>query len=171
IATQVGRDSVITGFGERQHHLAPTVGEFREAVQKQDHPPAWLLEPSFQHVNVQAVHIGDNARADAWRDCAVAVGRQCRKISSNDGRLRRILGTYKSSGRGDRDELPPRKFGDGTFFFAIELGLLGHKVLTLTTGQSDCRRWRPRHRRQIRGSDYYPGKRIPTPLFLLSIGG
>jgi hypothetical protein len=44
---------------KRQHHLAPAVGEFREAMQQQHGGSAWNLIASFQYVHRQAIDVGD----------------------------------------------------------------------------------------------------------------
>lgn len=51
----VSGDDVKSGLRQRQHDLAPTVGEFREAVQKHHERPVGRLEPGLQHVNGQAI--------------------------------------------------------------------------------------------------------------------
>ena len=64
VAALVRRDHVIAGRRQRQHHLAPAVGELREAVQQQQAGPA-RLEAGLQHVHREAVDVVDEARADA----------------------------------------------------------------------------------------------------------
>ena len=51
IAPLVGRHDPEARGGERQHHLSPGVGEFREAVQQQDQRPAACLEAGLQHMH------------------------------------------------------------------------------------------------------------------------
>ena len=40
IAAQIRRDGVKPGLGERRHHLAPGIGDFRKPVQQHDERPA-----------------------------------------------------------------------------------------------------------------------------------
>ena len=61
VAALIGGDHVIARRRQRQHHLAPAVGEFREAMQQQHGGPAWTLVAGFQHVHRQAVDVGDGA--------------------------------------------------------------------------------------------------------------
>jgi hypothetical protein len=58
VAALVGSDHVIAGRGQRQHHLAPARGEFREPVQQHDSGTAGLLETGLQHMNRHAVDVG-----------------------------------------------------------------------------------------------------------------
>ena len=57
VAALIGRDHVIPRRCQRQHHLAPAVGELREAVQEQHCRPARRLVARFQHVHGQAVDV------------------------------------------------------------------------------------------------------------------
>ena len=65
VAALVGRHHVEAGLGQRQHHLAPAVGELREAVDQQQPGPAAALVAGLEHVHRDAVHAGDDPRADA----------------------------------------------------------------------------------------------------------
>ena len=76
VAALVGRDHVIAGGRERQHHLAPAIGELGKAVQQQQARPARRLEARLQHMHHQAVVVVDHAGADAGGQRAVAVGRK-----------------------------------------------------------------------------------------------
>ena len=67
IAALVRRDDMIAGLAERQHHLAPAIGQLRKAVQQQEAWPAPGLEAGFEQMNRQAVDIVDATRADAAR--------------------------------------------------------------------------------------------------------
>ncbi len=90
VAAQVRGDNVEPGGGERRHHLAPGIGEFREAVQQQDAGPAGGFVAGFQQVDAQAVDVFKEAGADAggehgwvqWSDvghaCLSGQGRRCR---------------------------------------------------------------------------------------------
>ena len=51
VAALVGGDDVITRRRQRQHHLAPAIGQLREAVQQQHGGPARRLEAGLQHMN------------------------------------------------------------------------------------------------------------------------
>ena len=64
----VGRDHVIPGFSEREHHLAPAVGEFRKPVQQQEARPATRCVAGFEEMHVEAVDPADAAGADACRE-------------------------------------------------------------------------------------------------------
>ncbi len=76
VAALVGRDHVIAGRRERQHDLAPAVGELGKAVEQQQAWPARGLEPGLQHMHRQPVDVVDDARADAGWQRDVAVGRR-----------------------------------------------------------------------------------------------
>ena len=60
----IRRDSVITGFGEPHHHLAPAIGEFGKAVEEQDAGAVRRFESGFQHVNFQPVDVVEESRAN-----------------------------------------------------------------------------------------------------------
>ena len=60
-----GDDRVKPGIGERRHHLAPGIGDFRKPVQQHDERPAGPLEASFEDVHVEPVDVAHKARADA----------------------------------------------------------------------------------------------------------
>ncbi len=61
VAPLIGSDHMIFRRRKRQHHLAPAVGEFREAMQQKHSGSAWDLIASFQYVHRQAVDVGDAA--------------------------------------------------------------------------------------------------------------
>ncbi len=65
VAAQVGGDDVEAGGGERRHHLAPGIGELREAVQEKDEGAAGGFVAGFQDVNAQSVDAVEEAGADA----------------------------------------------------------------------------------------------------------
>src|SRR6185437_16019218 len=65
IAALVRRDDVTAGLGERQHHLAPAVGELREAMEEEKQRTVRAVMAGLQNVHPQAVDAGDKARADA----------------------------------------------------------------------------------------------------------
>ena len=74
VAALVGGDDVVAGVGERRHDVPPTVGELREAVEKEQGRTPPGLEAGFEHVHRQAVDVVDEARADAVREPARIVG-------------------------------------------------------------------------------------------------
>ena len=76
VAALIGSDHVIAGGRQRRHHLAPAIGELREAMQEQDCRPARRFVTCLQNMHGHAVHVGDLARADAGGDGAVAVSRE-----------------------------------------------------------------------------------------------
>ena len=65
VAALVGRHHVIAGLGERQHHLAPAVGQLGVAVDQQQRRTAWRFKSCFEDVHAQAVDVVDVAFADA----------------------------------------------------------------------------------------------------------
>ena len=67
VAALIGRHHMKTSGGDRQHHLAPTVGEFRKAVQQQHARAPRGLEAGLEHAHGEAVVIVDKADADAGR--------------------------------------------------------------------------------------------------------
>ena len=67
IAALVRCNDVKSGCRQRQHHLAPAIGELRKAVQQQDARPASGFVTGLQHVHREAVDVVDETRADAAR--------------------------------------------------------------------------------------------------------
>jgi hypothetical protein len=67
IAALVGRDNMEPRRGERQHHLAPRIGDLREAVQQQNERPVRSREAGLKHMHPQAIDLCDEAGADAGR--------------------------------------------------------------------------------------------------------
>ncbi len=67
IAALIGRDHVITGLRDRQHHFAPTVRKLRKAMQQQHARSSRRLVARLQDVHPQTVDVVDKARADAPR--------------------------------------------------------------------------------------------------------
>ena len=65
VAALIGGDHVIAGGRQRRHHLAPAIGELREAMQEQDRRPARRFVTCLQNMHGHAVHVCDLARADA----------------------------------------------------------------------------------------------------------
>ena len=65
VAALVGRHHVEAGLGQRQHHLAPAVGQLREAVDQQQPRPVAALVAGLEDVHRDAVDAGDDPRADA----------------------------------------------------------------------------------------------------------
>ena len=65
VAALVGRDHVVAGRRQREHHLAPAVGKLGKAVQQQEARAVLLFEPRLKDVHAQAVDVVDEARADA----------------------------------------------------------------------------------------------------------
>jgi len=65
IAALIGCDHVKARLGQRQHHLAPAVGQLRKTVQQQHARAPRCIEAGFEHVHGQAVAVVDLARADA----------------------------------------------------------------------------------------------------------
>ena len=101
IAALVGGHHVKPLRRQRQHHLAPAVGELREAVQKQEAGPALGLEPGLQHVHPEAVAVVDEARA-----YAVGQGYRAQGSCACHSRLRNLechrAGAIKHRARGTR---------------------------------------------------------------------
>ena len=58
VAALVGRHHVEAGLGQRQHHLAPAVGQLREAVDQQQPGPVAALVAGLEHVHRDAVDAG-----------------------------------------------------------------------------------------------------------------
>ena len=120
IAALVGRDHVIAGGRERQHHLAPAIGELGKAVQQQQARPARRLEAGLEHMHRQAVVVVDHAGADARGQRAVAVGRETLNLL-HDIHDRRpfFLFTFDVGGADDR----PPAFDLGALQRAERFGL------------------------------------------------
>ena len=74
IAPLIGGDDVIARRRDRQHHLAPAVGELREAVQQQNTRAVLSFESRLQHVHGEAVDAVDEAGMYAGWQSALAVG-------------------------------------------------------------------------------------------------
>ncbi len=69
IAAQVRRDDMVAGGGEQRHDLAPGIRQFGEAMQQQNTRAIGCFEAGFQHMDLQTVDVGDEARAQPWRQC------------------------------------------------------------------------------------------------------
>jgi len=67
IAALVRCHHVVSGLRQRQHQLAPAVGQFGKAVQQQHARAPGQLEAGLQHMHRQAIAVVDLARADARR--------------------------------------------------------------------------------------------------------
>ena len=67
VAALVRRDDVVAGIGQRRHHFAPGIGDFREAVQQQHQRPPRRGVPGLEDMHVEAVDVADKAGADAGR--------------------------------------------------------------------------------------------------------
>ena len=67
VAALVGRNDVVARRRKRGHHLAPTVGEFGEAVQEQDTGPAGGFEAGFEHMHGEAIDVVHEPAANAAR--------------------------------------------------------------------------------------------------------
>ncbi len=78
IAALVGRHHMEPRRGERQHHLAPTVGELRKAVEEKEARPPFLREAGFEDVEAQPVDALDEARPYAGRQRRFGQGRERR---------------------------------------------------------------------------------------------
>ncbi len=92
IAALVGGDDMKALRRQRQHHLAPAVGQLREAVQQQEAGPAFGLEARLQDVHPQAVDVVDEASANARRQ-----RRQARDGRAGHRRLRGLQGLRRSN--------------------------------------------------------------------------
>ena len=55
ITALVGRNHVVTGVSQRQHHLAPAVGQLGETMQQQQAAFGGLFRTRFEHSHVHAV--------------------------------------------------------------------------------------------------------------------
>src|ERR1700730_7436135 len=62
VATLIRGDDVISGCSQWQHYFAPTVGEFREAMQKQDARAPFCFEPGLKHMHRETFDVVDHAR-------------------------------------------------------------------------------------------------------------
>ena len=67
IAPLVGRDHMVPRRRQRQHDVAPAVGELREAMEEQDTGPVLSLEAGFEHVHRETVDVFHEPGADLWR--------------------------------------------------------------------------------------------------------
>ena len=67
ITALIGRHHVIPRSCQRQHHLAPGIGQFRETVQQQHTFAAGLLKAGLQNVHIQAIAVIQHPRTDARR--------------------------------------------------------------------------------------------------------
>ena len=90
VAALIGSDHVIPRRCQRQHHLAPAIGELREAMQQQHSRPARMSRSRFQHVHGQAVDIPDRSGPDARRNRRVAVRRKASSVGAHLTRLCRV---------------------------------------------------------------------------------
>ena len=63
VAPLVGRHNVVTGFGEGEHDLAPTVGEFRKTMQQKNERLLW--QTRLKNMDAQTVHIVQKPGADS----------------------------------------------------------------------------------------------------------
>ena len=110
----VGRDRVIAGQRQRQHHLPPAIGKLRETVQKKDRRTPGRVETCLQKMHRESVDIGHSARTDARRDRSITVRWQ------NTTRTRLGGTPHKSpcsGGRRRRYKLATRKFNATLYFF------------------------------------------------------
>ena len=57
---------MITGAGDREHDLAPAIGDFGKAVEQQNARFSGRFEAGFENVHPQAVDALDKARAYAF---------------------------------------------------------------------------------------------------------
>jgi hypothetical protein len=64
VAALIGCNHVVAGLRERQQHLAPAVGELREAVQQQQARASGGLVACLQHMHHQAIVVVDDSRAN-----------------------------------------------------------------------------------------------------------
>ena len=76
VAALIRRNDVIAGIRQRQHDFAPAIGELGKAVRQEDGRTAGPVESGFEDVHGHAVHVRDEARSDACRDCPVTVRRK-----------------------------------------------------------------------------------------------
>ena len=67
IAPLVGSNDMKPGRRKGQHHLSPAIGQFREAVEKQDAGAVLAFEASLQQVHGEAIDVGHEAGAYAVR--------------------------------------------------------------------------------------------------------
>ena len=84
IAALVRRHDVIPRRGERDHHMAPAVGELGKAMQEQHQRPSAPRVARFQQMHPQAVDVRHEARSNPCRQDALVV--------RSDGRHRRLRG-------------------------------------------------------------------------------
>ena len=57
VPSQIGRDDVIPGLGQRHHHVPPAVGQLWEAVEQQQTRSAPALVTGLEHVDAEAVDV------------------------------------------------------------------------------------------------------------------
>jgi hypothetical protein len=82
VAALVGSDDMEARIRERQHDLAPAVGELGKSVHEQDGRAARAIEAGLEHVHVHAVDARVDARANAGRQGAVAERRHVRRLGA-----------------------------------------------------------------------------------------
>ena len=70
IAPLIGGDHVKPGGGQRQHHLAPAIGQLWEPVQQQDARTISGLVSGLRQMDAQAVVVVDEAGPDARPQCS-----------------------------------------------------------------------------------------------------
>src|SRR5262252_2941646 len=68
VASLVGRNDVQPGRSEGQQHLAPTIGQFWEAVQQEDTGATLVLKAGLQQVHGETMVVGHEAGAYARRE-------------------------------------------------------------------------------------------------------
>ncbi len=67
VAPLVRRDHVESRCRQRQHDVAPAVGELGEAMEEQDTGSVLSLEPGFEHAHRETVDVVHEPGADLWR--------------------------------------------------------------------------------------------------------
>src|SRR5262249_58867405 len=65
VSPEIGRDHVISGGGDRDHHSSPAVCELWISVNQQHCGPITGFEACFEHMHPDAVAVVDETRADA----------------------------------------------------------------------------------------------------------
>jgi hypothetical protein len=67
VAALIRRDDVVTELSERNHDLAPAVGEFGKSVQKEQQGLARLLQAGLEDMHAKAVDAIDETGVHAGR--------------------------------------------------------------------------------------------------------
>ena len=100
---------------QRQHDLAPAVGQLRESVEQKNTGVACGLKPGLQHMHREAIDVGDHARTNAGRQLAVGIDLVCivcvaahRINTSFHQRMRNLSLTKLISQPRAHEELPAR---------------------------------------------------------------